>query len=378
MAQRNTNGAAYNNNGRKKKKKKKNTARTVVILLVEAVVLVGMLAALWVVTRATDSETGIQKVDLQEEEIVINQAVQENEVMQGYYTVALFGVDSTVGNLTSNTRSDTIMVCSLNLDTKEVHLMSVYRDTYLNLSNDTYSKCNAAYSKGGPQMAISMLNMNLDLDITDFVTVGFKGLMDAIDALGGVWVEIDSEELLHINNYQISIAQSLYDQGVLSSASDYTPVTSTGYQLLDGLQATAYCRIRQTLGDDYKRTERQREVLLAMLDQAQTMDITTLTKLVNNVFSSVYTSIDISDIISLLSDLSSYTVIDEGGFPFEEYRTSATMGDNIGSVVICTDLEAAVTEFHRIFFDDYDYACSEELQEIAAKIYADTSVYVSY
>ncbi|MCD7750719.1 MAG: LCP family protein [Lachnospiraceae bacterium] len=376
MAQKNANSAARNNGG--KKKKKKSRARTVVILLVEAVVLVGMLAALWVVTRATDSETGIQKVELQEEEIVINQAVQESEVLQGYYTVAFFGVDSTVGNLTSNTRSDTIMICSLNLDTKEVHLMSVYRDTYLNLSTGTYSKCNAAYAKGGPQQAISMLNMNLDLNITDFVTVGFKGLMDAVDALGGVWVDIDSEELLHINNYQISIAQSLYDQGVLDSASNYTPVTTTGYQLLDGLQATAYCRIRYTTGDDYKRTERQREVLLAMLDQAQTMDITALTKLVNNVFSNVYTSIELSEIISLLSDLNSYTVIDDGGFPFEEYRTSATMGNNIGSVVICTDLEAAVTQFHREFFDDYDYTPSEEVQEIAAKIYSDTSPYVSY
>ncbi len=376
MAQRSVNNGA-GNTGRNRKKKKKSRTRTVVILLVEAVVLVGMLAALWVVTRATDSESGIQKVELQEEEIVINQAVQESEVLQGYYTVALFGVDSTVGNLTSNTRSDTIMVCSLNLDTKEVHLMSVYRDTYLNLGNDTYSKCNAAYAKGGPQQAISMLNMNLDLDITDFVTVGFKGMIDAVDALGGVWIEIDDEELLHINNYQLSIKQSFMDQGIADDLS-YTAVTTTGYQLLDGLQATAYCRIRYTTGDDYKRTERQREVLLAMLDQAKTMDITSLTKLVNNVFSNVYTSMDLSDIISLLSDLSSYTVVDDGGFPFEEYRTSATMGNNIGSVVICTDLEAAVTEFHEIFFDDYEYEPSEELQEIAAKIYADTSVYVSY
>ncbi|MCD7863974.1 MAG: LCP family protein [Lachnospiraceae bacterium] len=367
MAQKNANGASHNTG---KRKKKKSRTRTVVILLVEAVVLVGMLAALWVVTRATDTETGIQKVELEEEEIVINQAVQENEVLQGYYTVAFFGVDSTVGNLTSNTRSDTIMVCSLNLDTKEVHLMSVYRDTYLNLGNDTYSKCNAAYAKGGPQQAISMLNMNLDLDITDFVTVGFKGMVEAVDALGGVWIEVDEEELKHINNYQISISENL--------GTSYTAVTSTGYQLLDGLQATAYCRIRYTAGDDYKRTERQREVLLAMLDQAQTMDITTLTKLVNNVFSNVYTSIEFSDILSLLSDLSSYTVVDDGGFPFEEYRTSTTMGNNIGSVVICTDLEAAVTEFHHQFFDDYDYECSEELQEIAAKIYSDTSPYVSY
>ncbi len=371
------------------KRKKKSTTRTVVLLAVEVIILGVVLAALWFVTRVTNvttgteedgsstsSGTGVTKVELEEEEIVINQSVQESEVLQGYYTVALFGVDSTVGNMTSGTRSDTIMICSLNLDTKEVHLISVYRDTYLNLGNDTYNKCNAAYSKGGPQLAISMLNMNLDLDITDFVTVGFQGLIDAIDAVGGVWIDVDETELLHINNYQISIAQNLYDQGVLSSADDYTPVTSTGYQLLNGLQATAYCRIRQTAGDDYKRTERQREVLLAMLDQAKTMDIATLTKLVTNVSGSIYTSMDLTDILSLLTDLSSYTVIDDGGFPFEEYRTSATI--NNASMVICTDLEAAVKQLHQIMFDDSDYEPSDELKTIAAKIYADTSPYVSY
>ncbi|MCD7806141.1 MAG: LCP family protein [Lachnospiraceae bacterium] len=369
MAQRGTNGRTEGS-GNTKKRKKKSRARTAAILLVEVLVLVIMLVALWVVTRATDEDTGIQKVEIQEDEIVINQAVQENEVLQGYYTVALFGVDSTVGNLTSNTRSDTIMVVSLNLDTKEVHLMSVYRDTYLNLGNDTYSKCNAAYAKGGPQQAISMLNMNLDLDITDFVAVGFKGMVDAVNALGGVWIEVDETELQHINNYQIGISENLN--------TSYTPVTSSGYQLLDGIQATAYCRIRYGGGDDYKRTERQREVLLAMLDQAKTMDVTTLTKLVNNVFGNVYTSIELSEIISLLSDLSSYSVVNDGGFPFEEYRTSATMGNNIGSVVICTDLEAAVTEFHHLFFGDYEYEPSDELKEISTKIYSDTSPYVSY
>ena len=111
---------------------------------------------------------------------------QEAQEAQGttYRNIALFGVDSTTGALTKNTRSDTIMIASINQETGECKLVSVYRDTYLNLSNDSYNKCNAAYAKGGPKQAINMLNMNLDLDITDFVTVGFAGLTDSIDEIG--------------------------------------------------------------------------------------------------------------------------------------------------------------------------------------------------
>ena len=145
--------------------------------------------------------------------------------MKGYRNIALFGVDSTTGALTKNTRSDTIMIASINQDTGECKLVSIYRDTYLNLSNDSYNKCNAAYAKGGPEQAINMLNMNLDMNITDFVTVGFAGLTDAVDALGGVMIDVDDSEISHLNNYQLCIAEDL--------KRSYTPVKDTGYQLLD-------------------------------------------------------------------------------------------------------------------------------------------------
>lgn len=349
------------------KTKKQKKVRNIIILIIEVLVLAMMLFVLWFVTRATDEEEGIQKVEIPEEEIIVNEEVQENENLDKYRTIALFGLDSTVGELKSNTRSDTIMIASVNNETKEVRLMSVYRDTYLNLGNDTYNKCNAAYAKGGPKQAINMLNMNLDLDITDFVAVGFKGVVDVVDAVGGVYIDVDSAELEHINNYQISISENL--------KTDYTPVKKTGYQKLDGLQATAYCRIRYTAGDDFKRTERQREVLQAIMEEAKDLDVATLTKIANSVFGNVYTSIDISEILSLLSDLASYTVIDEGGFPSSEYRTGATIG-GIGDSVICKDLEEAVVDFHKRFFADEEYQVSEQLKEISSTIHSNTDAYV--
>ena len=364
MDTKNTNGQRRAAAQRRKKKKTRN----IIILVVEVLILAVMLGVLWFVVRATDKETGIQKVDIPSEEVIINEEVVENEVLETYRTIALFGLDSTVGELTSNTRSDTIMVASVNSETKEVRLMSVYRDTYLNLGNDTYNKCNAAYAKGGPKQAINMLNMNLDLDITDFVAVGFKGVADVVDAVGGVWIDVDEAELAHINNYQISISENL--------KTSYIPVASAGYQKLNGIQATAYCRIRYTAGDDFKRTERQREVLSAILDEAKKMDVTSLTKIANNVFGNVYTSIDLKEIISLLGDLASYTLVDEGGFPSAEYRTTATLGKGIGDSVICTDLEKAVIDFHKRFFANEEYEPSEVLKAISKTIHQNTDAFI--
>lgn len=346
-------------------KRAKRKTRNMLILVIEGLVLLVMLGVLWFVTRATDSESGIHRVEIAEDEIHMNDAIDAK--LAKYRTIALFGLDSTVGSLDLNTRSDTIMIASVNTETKEVRLMSVYRDTYLNLGNDTYNKCNAAYAKGGPKQAMSMLNMNFDLNISDFVAVGFKGVTDVVDAIGGVYIDVDSAELEHINNYQISISENL--------KTTYTPVTEAGYQLLDGLQATAYCRIRYTAGDDFKRTERQREVLSAILEQAQKLDASKLTKIANNVFGNIYTSVELSEIISLLSDLPSYELIDEGGFPSTEFRAGGNIS-GIGDSVICTDLEAAVTDFHTRFFSDVEYEPTETLIDVSDTIRRNTAPYI--
>ena len=251
---------------REKEKKKRGK---IILFIVEIFILLIMVAVLYAVLKVEK----VGKVDLNEEKLVINEEVKERAEttkMKGYRNIALFGVDSTTGALAKNTRSDTIMIASINLDTGDCKLVSVYRDTYLNLSNDTYNKCNAAYMKGGPEMAINMLNMNLDMNITDFVTVGFAGLADTIDALGGVMIDVDEAEINHLNSYQFTMAEDL--------KRPYKEVTSTGYQQLTGLQATAYCRIRYTAGDDFKRTERQREVLMAMADKAKTASVSTLNR----------------------------------------------------------------------------------------------------
>ena len=365
-------GRKPSGNGRKpsgKKMSKKAQAqkkrRRIILFIIEIIILVIAVVVLYGVLSGTKSG----KVDLKEESIIINDTVKEAEetTMKGYRNIALFGVDSTTGALTKNTRSDTIMIASINQDTGECKLVSVYRDTYLNLGNDSYNKCNAAYAKGGPEQAINMLNMNLDMNITDFVTVGFAGLADTIDALGGVYIDVDDAEINHLNNYQLCIADDL--------KRSYTPVTSTGYQLLDGLQATGYCRIRYTAGDDFKRAERQREVLSAVADQAKKASLPKLTETANAVFSEVYTSLDLSEIIDMLGNVSNYYISDTAGFPQETDRATGTIGSK-GSCVVPTSLEENVKWLHQFLFDDVNYEPSETVKECSDEIYAETNGYL--
>lgn len=353
-------------NGKKKKvsakAKAKKKRRRIVLFLVEIIVLAVMLIVLWGVTRTEK----VGHLEIQDEDIIVNEGVKELEVLKGYRNVALFGVDSTTGALTKNTRSDTIIIASINLDTKEIKLMSVYRDTFLNIGNDSYNKCNAAYANGGPKQAINMLNANLDMNITDFVTVGFAGLIDTIDGLGGIPLDIMDVEISFLNDYQYCIAEDL--------KRSYVPVKNAGLQTVDGMQATGYCRIRYTKGDDFKRAERQRTVLKAIMEKAKSASVGQLTQIANDVFDEVYTSFDISEIIELLGEASKYKIIADDGFPAADKRWTDDIGSR-GSCVVPETLEENVSWLHEMLFDETGYVPSTEVQEYSSKIQAETGKY---
>ncbi len=342
--------------------------RKIIIFAIEIIVILAMLVVLYVVMTKTNDE-GPKVTVLEPDELEIQDSVVENETMQGYINIALFGVDARDDDdLYKGSRSDSIMIASINMDTGDIKLVSVYRDTYLNIGTDNYIKCNHAYAYGGAEQAVKMLNMNLDMDITNFITVGYGGLRDVIDGLGGVYIDVDSEELKHINNYQIDIADVLQ--------CDYVPVTEPGYQLLDGIQASAYCRIRYTAGDDFKRATRQREVIMAIEQQAKKADLATLTKVFNEAIDDIYTSLDKDDIMELLSNISKYQIVDQGGFPEESMRTVANIGAK-GSSVIPVDLEANVVWLHQFLFDDVDYTVTDSVREYGQQIKEDTTPYIN-
>lgn len=364
-----TNSNRKSTAGRAVAVQKNKSKRKVIIFVIEILVIAVMLIALYLVTNMTKNTEGPKVTVLEPEKLEINQQVAENETMKGYKNIALFGVDATEDDeLYKGSRSDSIMIASINLDTGDIKLVSVYRDTFLNLGNGSYRKCNAAYSYGGAEQAIRMLNMNLDMDIQEFITIGYKGLKEVIDGLGGVYIDIDEAELKHINNYQISIAKVL--------DCDYNKVTETGYQLLDGLQATAYCRIRYTAGNDFKRASRQREVIMAIEEQAKKTDLNTLTKVFNVAIDDVYTNIKTDDFMELLSNITSYRIVEENGFPQETLRVTDTIGAK-GSSVVPTDLVANVEWLHHFLFKDADYTVSDSVREYSRQIEDETAPYLN-
>lgn len=347
--------------------------RKIIIFAVEILIILIMIAVLWWVMNKGSSGPKVTVLDPKGLEIhkEIQQQKEEGGAMQGYLNIALFGVDATTDSqLYKNSRSDSIMIASINLDTGEIKLVSVYRDTYLNIGTDEYRKCNAAYSFGGAEQAIKMLNMNLDMDIEHFITVGYKGLSEVIDGLGGVWIDVDETELKHINNYQKSIMDDVF------GGKEYVPVTETGYQLLNGIQATAYCRIRYGGGDDFMRTSRQREVLKAIEDQAKQADLVTLTKIFNDAIDDIYTNVDTDVIMEFLGSVTKYKIVDEGGFPDESMRTVANIGAK-GSSVVPLDLESNVVWLHQFLFEDANYTVTNSVREYSKKIASDTDKYIS-
>ncbi|MCD8249527.1 MAG: LCP family protein [Lachnospiraceae bacterium] len=351
--------ASTGKKGTSKKKKAKKKKR-LVIFGVEIVAVLVLIIGFWVVSKLDT----LQRPDVDSEEIQVNETIQESTVqtMSGYTTIALFGLDTRqAGQLGSGNRSDTIIIASINNDTKEVKLVSVYRDTYLNLANGKYNKCNGAYSAGGPEQAISMLNMNLDLDIQYYVSVDFLGLTKTVDYLGGVEIDVDETELEHLNNYIVETSEV--------TGIETTALTSAGLQTLDGVQATSYCRIRYTAGDDFKRTERQREVILQLVSKAKETDISTINDIINAVFPLIATNYTNEELVAMAPELLTYDIVDTTGFPFD--KVSATVSGK-GSCVIPVDLEENVRQLHEYLFNNSDYEPSNEVKEIAAQITEDT------
>lgn len=377
--------------------------RKIIIFAFEICLILVMLGVL-VLVMMTPSE-GPSRVVIDPAKVFISDDIKNEKdegesPMLGYMNVALFGVDAkTDSQLYKGSRSDSMMIASINLDTGDIKLVSVYRDTLLDLgdlgvyyddkknkkiqdnntledlSDDIFQKCNAAYSYGGAEQALKMLNMNLDMDIETFVTVGYKGLRMVVDGLGGVWLDVDETELLHINNYQMDVANVL--------KCDYTPVTITGYQKLDGLQATAYCRIRYGGGDDFKRTSRQREVLKAIEKEAKNADLATLTKIFTKCMDEkiIYTNISNEQILELLSNITKYSIVEEGGFPNEDNRVVVNIdqmrGNIVGSSVVPKSLEENVVWLHRFLFDDETYTVTDRVKEISKTIADETATYVN-
>ena len=347
---------------RVRRRRRRSTLSRVMFAL-EIIVLVVLMGGLFVYAKLGK----LNHETINEEELDVNESVTENQVMKGYTTIALVGIDSRDDKLKSDWNSDTMIIASINNDTKKVKLVSVYRDTYLCLGededeNNSYGLANSAYCTGGAKKMINMLNKNLDMNISDFVTVNFQAVAETVELLGGIDVEMKKEEVVHLNNYCVETSEV--------TGMDYTPLEEIeGVHHLNGVQAVAYARIRKTSGNDFRRAARQREVIYRIVEKAKNSSIATLNTVLDKIFPMIYTSLTEKEILSMGMNMLSYDIEDQTGFPFDHLYgdTVKEAMDGVDCVLPIT-LESNVIKLHEFLYPEDSYVPSNEVKTYSQEI----------
>ena len=342
--------AKVENNGKNKRKGRGLNIALIILLLIIVIIAAIFGGAYWYVE---DKLGKMQQVKISDEELQINDEVEES--LSGYRNIAIFGVDSRSSNLGKGNRSDCIIIASINEKTKEVKLASVYRDTYVQIQGHGLDKINHAYSYGEAPLALGTLNTNLDLNVKEFVTVNFDAVAEAVDELGGVQINVEQNEIEYLNMYQIETSKV--------TGKEIKQVTKSGLQTLNGVQAVSYGRIRYTAGGDYKRTERMRDVIEAMLKKLQTKSIGEINTLLDNILPKIYTNISTGSIISEIPSITKYKITDSIGWPYNTKGKTMTLWYGIPIT-----LESNVVQLHQELFGESDYKVSDTIKEISNKI----------
>lgn len=292
--------------------------------------------------EATPEDLGIEKVEKSKLEEEVTYGTYRPD--ERYLNIALLGVDTRTIGAFDGTRADCIMILSIDRETKAMKLASVARDTYANIEGYGMDKINHAYAYGGPNLMVKTLNQNFNLAITDYVVVNFFGMAEIIDRLGGVELEVDADEIQYINSYIDEV----------SKIKGITPehITTPGTYNLNGVQAVAYSRIRYTAGGDFKRTERQREVLLKLAEKSSSVKITDVVPIINQLSSNLMTTLGASDMTNLAVELI------KGGYSSNMSQTmfpeaAYSGGDMIDGVYYyVTDLSQAASSINNFFYGE--------------------------
>jgi LCP family protein required for cell wall assembly len=346
------------NGKRRPSKKAQRKKRRRIILIIEIVVLLVLLlvAFLWLKMGLINHD-----VDFNEEDVAVNDLDEAStEALKGYKNFALFGVDNRKMGVYETGNSDTIIICNVKMETKEVKLTSVFRDTLLDVGNGNIKKCNSAYGSGGPEAAISMLNRNLDLNIKDYVSVDFKALVDVVNDLGGLEMTITDEEAEIMN-----LAYIPYIEESLDMKAGSTELVSGGTRTFDGVQVLAYCRIRYTSGGDFERASRQRQVINLIVEKAKKANPIELNNIINDVFPEISTSMSNAEMLGYAKDLTSYQLIQSEGFPYDKISRKL---DGWGWCVPPCTLESNVDKLYYNLFGEEDHNASSTVIDISNQI----------
>lgn len=346
------------------KKARKKKGRGLKIALLAILILVigigGIVAAGLVVVKNTLDNVG--RVELDPDLIGINPQVDSE--LRNYRNIALLGIDARDMSNDKEVRSDAIIIASINRETNEIKMFSVYRDTFLYLGEDVgLDKITHAYFYGGPTKVLYTLNKNLDLNIKEVVVVNWKSVADTVDALGGLDIEIQKSEIKEMNKYIIDTYNNIGGSDQL--------IEAPGMQTLNGNQAVTYARIRKdAVTGDYRRNERMKIVVKAAFDKAMQMNPKAIKKISGEILPEIKTNMSTADMMGMALDLTSYTMTDSVGFPYEtrDWSSGAFYG-------VPATLESNVSQLHEQFFAQEEYAPTQEVCDISRRISQKTGIH---
>lgn len=310
-------------------------------------------------------KSNISGTSINEKDVSVNKYLNHDIV-----NLALFGVDGRAD--VEGSRSDTIMIASINFKSGKVVLTSIQRDTLARIpknstiKTDSYTKINAAYSYGGPELSIKTLNENYDLNITDYVTISFQCMIDAVNAVGGINVNIKDDSILKYTNKYIN------DYNRLNNTSAKT-LTHTGKNHLNGIQALAYSRNRYS-DSDFGRTERQREVFGLVFKKMTKLSSLQLAGLITKISPNIKTSMSTTELTTMLQgymQMKNKKIVNEH-VPFDNYYAYVTYeGDSIAP----KSLTDNVIQLHQaIYGTKKSYTPSQTVNEISDGIVRRTGV----
>ncbi len=338
------------------KKKKKNTKLIVITSIVLAAVLAlgGVIGTGLTVVHSKLDMVGQVKVN--RKALGIDSRVAKE--LTNYRNIALLGIDARDMNDDKQTRSDAMIIASVDKRTNEVRLVSLYRDTYVNIG-DNYGldKMTHAYFYGGATQTLQTINRNLDLNCEEVVVVNWKSVADTVDALGGLDIEIKESEIKEMNKYIKDTQKNI--------GGSKKKIKKAGKQTLNGIQAVTYARIRKDSAQgDHRRNERMKIVLAAAFNKAKTLSLNQLNEIANEILPDIKTNMTTNQMMEILLELASYSITESKSWPYH-WTDWTYNGIWYGPPVT---LERNVVQLHEEFFEQKDYQPTDKVKSISDSI----------
>ena len=315
-------------------KNKKKSVKKFVLLCVA--IMLSALISLFIVTfNYLFGGLNHKKITKDFDELGINSSRYEETVDSKIVNIALFGVDSRTESFSG--LSDSIMIASFDKKSGYIKLSSIARDSQVDIKDVGVTKINAAYSNGGPVLAINTINRNFNMDIQDYVTINISNLAKVIDAAGGVTIDITQAEQNAANI-------------IMNELTPNAPkISKSGTVHLDGTQATAFCRIRK-LDSDLYRIDRQKKVLQSLFDKAVKLSPTKMAETIHTMMPMVETSLDYDKIFSL-SSLATNKNLELVNMKFPNSESNYTSSPTTNWQIIY-DLDVAKQQLYDFVYND--------------------------